>query len=450
MKKWSSRVFAVILAFVIICSMIVMSIGCKSSADKTGVFKIGIVAAKTGTNAGQNDDAMYGVRMLVKDINAGTNPIAEKTGGIKVGDTVYTVELIEEDGGYDAAMSSSAVSKLYYQEDVFITWGPASTQATLASFPVIEDVGMISWGISTSNSCMKSKSDPVQYFFRSAPPSKEKINLVYDLLKKNNPSVKKIALIVWQDDAGNEAKNNVNAWKDVWNANSAHANDQIQVYTVGPYTHDNTQWTAMVQNILNWGPDSIDLGPAFTTDTAAVLKELKNQGWKSSQKPTFRSVGAAKNVDLEPLLVGNLDAAEGFVQTVAAQPYWSKEIYTNAGITITDRVSTLIGRCATEYPKTADARSTYGNVASYMQMEASLKAVKEVGSIAKTPENITAVAQKITTYTLDTASGPLTFGGEQTYGSKHQLDAPTWLGKLKVNGTKLDIDFYAFEDLKIP
>jgi branched-chain amino acid transport system substrate-binding protein len=81
-------------------------------------------------SAGKGEAMNQGVELAADEFNA--------KGGLKVGNTLYKIRVMEEDDKYTGAAAVAGASKLIYQEGVKFITGPLGTPTTMAIQPITE------------------------------------------------------------------------------------------------------------------------------------------------------------------------------------------------------------------------------------------------------------------------------------------------------------------------
>lgn len=94
-----------------------------ASTGKTGVLKIGAIHDLTGSGSVLGIAGVNGHKLAVNDINA--------AGGVVIGDTTYTLELIAYDCKSDPNEAISAMNRLVTVDDVAIIEGPSLWPASI-------------------------------------------------------------------------------------------------------------------------------------------------------------------------------------------------------------------------------------------------------------------------------------------------------------------------------
>jgi branched-chain amino acid transport system substrate-binding protein len=88
------------------------------SVTKRAEVVWGAMFEQTGPLAGFGEPSFDGLKMAVQDIN--------EDGGFQVGDTIYTIRLVERDTQSNVSQSIAVATELIQDHDVNVIWGPAS------------------------------------------------------------------------------------------------------------------------------------------------------------------------------------------------------------------------------------------------------------------------------------------------------------------------------------
>ncbi|MDP3767111.1 MAG: ABC transporter substrate-binding protein, partial [Dehalococcoidia bacterium] len=85
---------------------------------KTGELKWGSMFELSGAWAGFGEPTGDGVKLAVKEIN--------EAGGVQIGDTIYTISLVEHDTRSEVTNTIATATELIQDEGVNVIWGPAT------------------------------------------------------------------------------------------------------------------------------------------------------------------------------------------------------------------------------------------------------------------------------------------------------------------------------------
>jgi branched-chain amino acid transport system substrate-binding protein len=110
----------------LLVAALVAALFCSPPAwSKTEPIKVGINAPITGDNPKVGEGTKYAAEMWLADVTA--------AGGIKVGGTLYPVQLVIEDNEYKPESAVKATTKMIIEDEILVMVGPqASSQAVPA------------------------------------------------------------------------------------------------------------------------------------------------------------------------------------------------------------------------------------------------------------------------------------------------------------------------------
>lgn len=134
--------------------------------DAENVIKIGVVAAESGAFVSAGHTLPAGVGLAVQQIN--------DAGGIKVGDTTYTLEMVKRDNRTEIATAIASTQELVRDEKIHAMFGSESHDFTLAMAKITQPAKVIHFaGNSTLGKVLtedgvKAGGD-VHYLFQSEP-----------------------------------------------------------------------------------------------------------------------------------------------------------------------------------------------------------------------------------------------------------------------------------------
>ena len=161
-------------------------------SGKTGVLKIGAINDLTGAGAVNGIASVNGHKLAVDDINA--------AGGVKIGDTTYTLELIAYDCKSDPNEAISAMQRLVTVDDVSVIEGPSLSNIGLACVDTTNELEVPFLGMFGDPRCMLGENyDTLNpYMFLMQPSSAQTgIQGLSYLVEKLG--CKKIGFLIAQD-----------------------------------------------------------------------------------------------------------------------------------------------------------------------------------------------------------------------------------------------------------
>ena len=106
----------------------------ETPATKTGVIKIGAIHDLSGSGSVLGNASVQGHKLAVEDIN--------NAGGVTIGDTTYSLELIAYDCKSDPNEGISALKRLAEVDNVVLVLGPSLSNVGLATAPYTDEYGI--------------------------------------------------------------------------------------------------------------------------------------------------------------------------------------------------------------------------------------------------------------------------------------------------------------------
>lgn len=206
------------------------------------------------------------VKLAVKEINA--------AGGIKVGNTTYTLKLATEDDKSDPTAGVTAVQKFLSDGNKYMV-GTLSSAVVGAYLPIVKNnpelvsvvVGAALEGITDSEAIYRPRVTLSQY-----------TTGLSDYLGELG-TVKKIALITDQQHAG--------FVQQVEPLKKALAAKGISVTATESYTFGATSFGPQLTAMLRGGPDALNLR-GYPADVTRIIKQARQQGFNG---PIFTTSG---------------------------------------------------------------------------------------------------------------------------------------------------------------
>jgi branched-chain amino acid transport system substrate-binding protein len=108
----------------------------EETEEMTGVIRIGAALSETGTYATVGLHVRQGYELWKNYVN-------DELGGIMVGDTLYTVEIVYYDDESDADTSTRLTEQLISEDEVDFILGPYGSSLTMATSTITEQHGII-------------------------------------------------------------------------------------------------------------------------------------------------------------------------------------------------------------------------------------------------------------------------------------------------------------------
>ncbi|MGA9013752.1 MAG: ABC transporter substrate-binding protein, partial [Acetobacteraceae bacterium] len=224
------------------------------------VIRFGITAPMSGAAASWGIGADWVGQQAVKWIN--------EHGGITAGGKTYKVALTTYENGYNSADGGKAAQAMLNRDHVrFIIQG-IGTAPVKALQSLSERVGALmmqdAWGKS-----VKGPQAPLTFTCANTPF--ELFGPLFDLVKRQHPEAKTVAMLNPNDATGQEVE--VEAVKQY----------KARGYTIvlsAWYERGTTEFQPIATKLAQTHADVMDLSGAPPADAGSVYKELAVQGWK--------------------------------------------------------------------------------------------------------------------------------------------------------------------------
>lgn len=149
------------------------------------VFKIGAPLALTGGLADEGLKQQVVYRMWVEKVNA--------AGGIKVGDTMMPVEIVEYDYQSDGPRAGQLAERLITDDEVHLIMSPFGSGHTVITATVGERYRVPTVACVASSESVFANGNP--YLFGTLSPNSNMTVVMADYLKQNYPDLKRVAVL---------------------------------------------------------------------------------------------------------------------------------------------------------------------------------------------------------------------------------------------------------------
>ncbi len=355
-----------------------------ASADE--VLKVAVFAPLSGAAAGWGLGAKWVGEQAAKEIN--------DQGGIKAGGKVYKVESIAYENGYNSAEGAKAAQAILNRDGIrFIIQG-IGTAPVKALQSLSERQGalmmQVAWGKS-----VKGPQAPLTFTNSNTPF--ELFGPLFDLVKKQHPEVKTVALLNPNDATGHEVEEE---------AEKQYRARGYDIVAVTWYERGTTEFQPIATKLAQTHADMMDLSGAPPGDSGMVYKELAVQGWKGVK---MQAAGTGADAMVK---VGG-DAVE--------------DVYMGNAADFGGPAATPIQRKLNE-----GALKALNEPLNILQLGAwdGLMAVK--AGIEKADSiDPKKVAKVLPTIIFESSYGPTAFGGMETYGYPQQMLVPIIVTQIK-------------------
>jgi len=217
------------------------------------VLKWGAIEPLSGGAALWGQAMNYGVKLAAEEANS--------KGGLKVGNSSYKIEVVEEDDKYTGAGGASAASKLVYNEGVSFITGSLSSASTLAMQPITEKKQTLLLTNAFADVLGKDKPGT----FRIAPNVLQGVAGCFTAARQKYPNrIKKIASIATNDATG---------WAAGEAAKEAAKAMGLEVVAVEYYERGMSDFHPLLAKVLAKQPDLLELSGCTSSETALIASQ---------------------------------------------------------------------------------------------------------------------------------------------------------------------------------
>ncbi|MFZ5796871.1 MAG: ABC transporter substrate-binding protein [Thermodesulfobacteriota bacterium] len=228
------------------------------SKDKS--IKIGINAPITGDNPKVGEGTKFAAEMWLADVTAG--------GGIKVGDTLYPVQLVIEDNEYKPESAVKATTKMIIEDEILVMVGPQASSQAVPAGGVADSYNtpMISpW--STNPDTTRDRP----YVFRGCFLDPFQGPVVANFIKGEFGFTKAAVLY---DVAADYSKGLAEEFKKAWEA----INGPGSVVAYESFTTKDTDFSSQLTKIKNSAAEVI-FTPQYYSEVALIVPQARDLGW---------------------------------------------------------------------------------------------------------------------------------------------------------------------------
>ncbi|MBM3940409.1 MAG: hypothetical protein FJ318_05890 [SAR202 cluster bacterium] len=364
-------------------------------ATKTGVWKIGAVGPYSGTTGVWGASLERGMRLYADQVNA--------AGGVVIGDTKYTIEVVTCDAQYTTPGGTQCAQKVIVQDGVKWVVGPIGSAECRGWETVSEPlkaISMIPGGCWADG--IIGPANPGQ--FRYGVSNRELGPGQFSTLKTKFPNAKMVAFIAIDDPTGRDStKQVIEGLKSI-----GHHTVVAEEYS----PRDTVDFSAYITRMLLKKPDIIYPVVLGDGGTALFYKQLAEQGSGNAIK-----IGSCTDNVLCIKTAGGPGPFEGNV-LLNNLAYCDPAQGTQAELAF----------CATYRSKYNEDPPNYAITGTNV-MQIFIQMAKGGGSITDLQKAISwyEANPKVRTE----LSGQAALGGETRYGIKRQIYTSSGLGKMK-------------------
>jgi branched-chain amino acid transport system substrate-binding protein len=378
------------LLCVVVAACVFMFGGFYASAEEN-VLIIGDFQPLSGPGASLGVGVHRGVELAVDDINA--------QGGITVDGKKYMLKTIVYDHKGTAEGGVTAANKLVFDDGVKYIVGTVGSGPSIAATEAVLTENKVLFATTGWNPKCLGPDRP--YNFRLHGTGREYGMAFYEWAAEKLPEAKKVAIIAVNDPAGFAAADDTKA-----------VAESLGMEVVGTefFERGTTDYYPFLTRLIAKNPDIIDTGGSKPNEDGLMIKQLYELGYKGK-------IAAAGQVPSTTLEIAGKEAAEGvyLMQTIA---YDSP----------TAAVSAEQKEYAKKYTeKYGDPLVPYQSEKCYDMVIGLVKAIENANSL-----DTTVVRDELAKTEWKYLSGHMSkWGGEKTYGIKHNLIIPIFINQFQ-------------------
>lgn len=354
-------------------------------AAEVKTIKIGTSCPLTGATASWGQEFVRAHELVFAKLKA--------DGGVKVGDVTYNLELIAYDHKGQATEGVANVNKLIFQDGVKHI-SLHSSSPTLASLPITTQNKVISVASGYAKNII---SPEFPYSFRGEYTGTEAGEGLYGYITANFKDIKTVAGIANDDDTGKSSLAGT-----LGNAEKFGLQVLIEEYV----PRGTTDFYPTLTKMLPTNPDLVDLDSLAPADTALFIKQAREKGYKGY------FVAPSQN-DIKRIIdVAGEKFAEGYMQ----------EGLDFGGSQATPQQREFYEAYLQKYgPPFEPNCGKYANFPVFW---------RDGFKLAQTIDPVE-LTNKMPDITINVLGVPMSLGGTQRYGLKHQVQCPVYVSQIQ-------------------
>jgi branched-chain amino acid transport system substrate-binding protein len=218
------------------------------------VLRLGSIFALTGPNASIGSESLAGVQYAARRLN--------EAGGVEIGGTTYTVEIVNIDDESRAERSVAAAERLVSNPDIPVIFTPPSSTTTLAVVPIAQNNGRIAMSFVAAAPAVTGEAYPLS--FRSTLTAIMNIAPAVEYLV-NEQGARRIAYVGRNDDWGRAASNAIQQTAERLGA---------EIVMVEYFESGSTDFYGVLTKARSMNPDAV-IGAAFVEDGVAMITQYR-------------------------------------------------------------------------------------------------------------------------------------------------------------------------------
>jgi ABC-type branched-subunit amino acid transport system substrate-binding protein len=399
-RKWVGLALLVLLILVL---MPLLS-ACSPTPPATNELEVGVILALSGPFSGPLQLLKGGIVACADWIN--------DNGGLSVQGENYTIELIFEDNQLTPEGATAAANKLAYDDQVEFIVGPIIPFLSAVVAPITEEAEVLRCqidGVGFPGELSSNMTYTFSTFF-----SRGAVEPTFDYFVDTYPGLDRVALTC-PADPGSEF--NMALGKDVAEGLG------LNVTYSESYPSDTVDFYPLMTTILGTNPDAVCMGEGMTAQYAGIVKAARDLGFNS----TLFCYSSTGDIEEFTLMIG----------TPYAYDIFTCDEYLESA-EMPDMVREVEALLADNYGAVLTANHVYGWDALWYVAQA----IEEADSI----DPLEVAATWETMESLDSMFGPVTMGGQETFGINHVVGKISSITRLEDGA----IEFVKWFDMEAP
>jgi len=383
-----------VLVLVVLSSLLV---GCgKEETATQNVIKIGVNLDFTGSAAAQCIGAEHSYQMAIDEIN--------DAGGVKVKGKYYILQMKTYQTSFTNADTAVAcVKQMILQDGLRIIFDSTFPGALGTAYPDILDNKVLQF----ETYCDESIIVPDHPFsFRCCLGYRDNELVEWATMPQLFPDLKNYAFIGYKGQPTNGKYSQIYS-----------AAENITCLDAETYAYGTTDFSPIITKVLALDPQLIEVG-GYAADLANLIKQLREQGYTGK-------IFGASTIELAVLeSIAGASASEGvYIGSNQAAP---------TGALATPQMTAFYDEYVAKY----GAAAWSGLNSNWYSVPYILKQAIEQANSLETDDIVQAL--ETGEFSIIRSTTKTTFGGEETYGIKHQLQVPFFVSQVQ-NGELVNL-----------
>ena len=376
--------------------------------EKHEILKVGFAFDITSMGAEWFLPELKAMNMEFERIN--------ESGGVKIGDKIYDLQLLEETTDFTAEGARAAGEKLIYKDEVKVVWGPGIMHTSMALQDISLPLKIINLSQCFGRECLTNKlcdddiiCNPYKYTLMIIQTSYETTPGMWRWVRETYPDYKKVAEV------------NINTTAAHWCTGEIAKRTLplfgFEMVTEEYYEVGVSDFYPILTKVLSKDPDIIHFPNVGVTEMALIMKQARELGYGTDKLFLLENPKSPGLLEL----AGSSEAVEGLTML----DFPSTPELVDFENRYTERFGTFVP--LTKIP--------------ILPLPALLEAMQIVGNIDDSDQ----IIELLTSQSWDTYGLEIEFGGEEYYGVPNMIAYPLNIVQMR-NGVWEKVGVVSIED----